>query len=368
MEPKHDRIAAVRQHRGLPFHVIKRINIPVWKKIAIYAAAVVLGLLLSGLVCALFAGQNLFDFFPSLLRGAFGTERKIWQTMLDMALLLGTSMALIPAFKMKFWNLGGNGQILIACLCAYTSSYFLGGKIPDGLLTLLMFAVSVAAGIVWAVIPAIFKTFFNTNETLFTLMMNYIAAGIVLFCQACWVKSGSGQFPVLTRGILPKLYNDTLLTVIVFVLLTVFMFVYLKYSKHGYEISVVGESINTAKYVGINVRTVIIRTMILSGAIAGLVGFFLIARTGPGLSDNTANNMGFTAIMTSWLAGFNPLAMFLTCFFISFITKGMGQVRQDFHLTNDSVASIVVGLIYFCVIACSFFVNYKIVFRRKEEK
>ncbi len=356
------------QRRGLPFHVVKRVNLPLWQKILIYAIAIVAGLLLSGIICALFAKQNVFSYFGSLFKGAFGSERKVWQLLLDTALLLGTSMALIPAFKMKFWNLGGNGQILVSCLSSYTLSYFLGGKLPDGLLILLMFVVSILSGIVWALIPAIFKTLFNTNETLFTLMMNYIAVGLVLFCRASWIKSGSAQFPVLKHGLLPKVYNDVLLTVLVFVILTVIMYVYLRYSKHGYEISVVGESVTTAKYIGINVRSVILRTMVLSGAIAGLVGFFLVARTGPGISDNTANNMGFTAIMTSWLGGFNPLMISVTCFFISFLTKGMGQVRQDFQLTNDSVASVVVGLIYFCVIACAFFVNYKVVFRKKEEE
>lgn len=365
MEPKTNES---KKRFDLPFHVVKRVNIPVWKKILVYAIAIVGGLLLSSLLCAAFAGKSPFHFFSALIKGAFGTERKIWLLLLDAALLLGTSMALIPAFKMKFWNLGGNGQILVGCLSAYSCSYWLGGKIPEWALVLLMFVTSLLAGIIWALIPAIFKAFFNTNETLFTLMMNYIAVGIVLYCRARWIKSGSAQFPRLDHGILPKIYNDMLPTIIIFVLLTLFMFVYLKYSKHGYEIAVVGESVNTAKYVGINVRQVIIRTMILSGAIAGLVGFFLIARTGPGISDDTANNMGFTAIMTAWLAAFDPLVMFLTCFFISFITRGMSQVQQDFGLTNNSIGSIVIGLVYFFVIACAFFVNYKIVFRKKEDK
>ena len=363
-----DSVFLILQENPLHPHIVKRVNIPIWKKILIYAAAIVGGLLLSSLICSAFADGTPLDFFACLFKGAFGSERKIWLLLLDAALLLGASMALIPAFKMKFWNLGGNGQMLVSCLCAYSISFFLGDKIPEWILILLMFAASILSGIIWAVIPALFKAFFNTNETLFTLMMNYIAAGIVLFCRASWITSGSAQFPTLTRGLLPVIYNNMLPTVVVFVLLTLCMFIYLKYSKHGYEISVVGESVNTAKYVGIDVKKVIVRTMVLSGAIAGLVGFFLIARTGPGLSSDTPNNMGFTAIMTSWLAAFNPLMLFLSCFFIAFITRGMSQVQQGFSLTDNSIVSIVVGLIYFCVIACSFFINYKIVFRKKEGK
>ena len=380
MEPKVEQTnepVAVKPKKRLelPFHIVKRSNIVLWKKILIYAAALLGSLLLSALICVAFGAKNagsskgVGDFFKFLFNGAFGTERKTWLLLLETALLLGSSMALIPAFKMKFWNLGGNGQILMGCLCAYACSYWLGGKMPDGLLLLFMFVTAVAAGIVWALIPAVFKAFFDTNETLFTLMMNYIAVGIVLYFRAAWIKSGSGQYPTLTAGILPALDKyKALLTVIVFFAFTLFMFVYLRYSKHGYEISVVGESVNTAKYIGINVKAVIIRTMILSGAIAGVVGFFLIARTGAGLSDNSPNNMGFTAIMTSWLASFNPLLMFLSCFFIAFINKGMVQVSTGFKFTNNSIANIVVGLIYFSVIACSFFINYKIVPRDNSGK
>lgn len=376
MEPKTEQTlpteekAPAKKRLELPFHIVKRSNIPLWKKALIYAAALIGSLLLSALICVAFStknadvNKNVGDFFGYLFNGAFGTERKTWLLLLETALLLGASLALIPAFKMKFWNLGGNGQILMGCLCSYACSYWLGGKMPDWLLLIFMFVTAVAAGIVWALIPAIFKAIFNTNETLFTLMMNYIAVGIVLYFRAAWIKNGSGQYPTLKAGILPSLDKyKALLTVIVFVVLTLLMFVYLRYSKHGYEISVVGESVNTAKYVGINVKAVIIRTMILSGAIAGLVGFFLIARTGAGLSDNSPNNMGFTAIMTSWLAAFNPLLMFLTCFFIAFINKGMIQVSTGFKFTNNSISNIVIGLIYFFVIACSFFINYKIVRR-----
>ena len=141
------------------------------------------------------------------------------------------------------------------------------------------------------------------------------------------------------------------------------MFAYLKYSKQGYEISVVGESNNTAKYVGINVRRVIIRTMIISGAIAGLVGVFIAGAIDHTVSTTSASNMGFTAIMTAWLAAFNPLIMIASCTLIIFVSKGMTQVRKDFKFTNDAISNIVIAIIYFAVIAVSFFMTYKIVFR-----
>jgi simple sugar transport system permease protein len=150
--------------------------------------------------------------------------------------------------------------------------------------------------------------------------------------------------------------------------LAILMFVYLKYTKHGYEIAVVGDSPNTAKYIGIDVKRVIIRTMLISGALAGIVGLFLAGGIHHTISTASANNMGFTAIMATWLAAFNPLVMMGTCLFIIFISRGMVQVRGDFGFTNDSIANIVVGLVYFCVIACSFFITYRVVFRKADAK
>ena len=348
--------------------IVKRDNIKVKNIILIYSIAIIGGLLLSGFISMLFSDKGLFDFFQSLFERAFGSERKYWLLLQDTTLLLGASMALLPAFKMKFWNLGGNGQILVGCLSAIACMYYLGGKVNDGIIILLMFFSSIFAGALWALIPAFFKAKFNTNESLFTLMMNYIAQGLVSLLITIWVKSGSGVLDPIQYGNIPDIGNKYLLPIILFLLITIIMHIYLRYSKHGYEISVVGESINTAKYVGIKVDKVIIRTMILSGAIAGLVGFVLAGSINHTINTSSANNMGFTGIMATWLASFNPLFIILTSFFITFISKGMTQVRKTFMFTNDSISNIVVGVVYFAVIICSFFINYKLVFRKKEKE
>lgn len=352
-----------------PFlRVVKRDNIKLRSSILIYAIAIVVGLFLSGFISMMFSQKDLGDFFRSLFDGAIGSERKLWLLLQDTSLLLGVSMALLPAFKMKFWNLGGNGQVLIGCLAAIACMFYLGGKVDDSLIILIMLIASVAAGAIWAVIPAIFKARFNTNESLFTLMMNYIAQGLVSVCITVWVKSGSGVLVPIQYGNIPDIGNKYLLPIILFTLITVFMYIYLRSSKHGYEISVVGESINTAKYVGIRVDRVIVRTMLVSGAIAGLVGFILAGSINHTVSITSANNMGFTGIMATWLASFNPLMIIATSFFITFISKGMVEVRKTFMFTNDSISNIVVGILYFAVIICSFFINYKLVFRKKEKE
>lgn len=345
------------------FHIVKRDNLSTKKKALFYAGAIFIGLLLGSIICSLFSSGNPFQFFASLFLGALGTSRRIWLLLQGTALLLGVSLALAPAFKMKFWNLGGNGQILMGCLSYVGVMFYLGGKLPDFLVMLLGLIAGVAAGAIWALIPAIFKAFFGTNESLFTLMMNYIASGIVATFITIWVKTGSGVLTPIEKGNLPDIANKYLLTILVFFLLSAAMYGYLKYSKQGYEISVVGESNNTAKYIGINVRRVIIRTMIISGAVAGLVGAFIGGAIDHTVSTTSASNMGFTAIMTAWLAAFNPLVMIASCLFITFVSKGMTQVRKDFKFTNDAISNIVIGIIYFSVIAVTFFLSYKIVFR-----
>lgn len=349
--------------------LVRRDALSAKKIVLIYAIAIVVSLLLSAIICSLFSSKSPLAFFVSLFNGALGSSRRIWLLLQDTALLLGVAVALVPAFKMKFWNLGGNGQILVGCLAAISCMFYFGGKLPGPVLILLMTVASIVAGAIWGVLPAIFKAYFDTNESLFTLMLNYIATGLVSMFITIWVKSGSGVLEPLKSGNFPELFGSKyLLTVLVFFVLAALMYVYLNYTKHGYEIAVVGDSPNTAKYIGIDVKRVIIRTMIMSGALAGIVGLFLAGGIHHTISTASANNMGFTAIMATWLASFNPLVMMGTCFFIIFISRGMVEVRGNFGFTNDSIANIVIGLVYFCVIACSFFITYRVVFRKAGTK
>lgn len=348
------------------FHIVKRSGLTTKQAVLIRVYAVLAGLLLCGIICTAIFKVNPFSVYFELFMGAFGTTDRIWYLVRDTALLLGVGLALIPAFKMKFWNLGGNGQVLMGCLASVACMHYLGGKIPDILVNILMIITSIAAGALWAVIPAIFKANFKTNESLFTLMMNYIAAGIVLFCIDSWVKTGSGVLVPIKEGNLITIGNDHVLTILVVAILTAFMYVYLKFTKHGYELTVVGESENTARYVGINVKKVIIRTLVFSGAICGIIGLLLGGSINHTVTSESAANRGFTGIMVAWLAKFDPLMMIVTAFGITFLSRGMGQVQSAFGITNAAVSDIIIGLIYFCVIGCEFFINYRIIFRGKK--
>lgn len=271
-------------------HIAKRKEMPLLQSMAIRGLSVVLALVICGVITTILTGLNPIDVYVTFFSGAFGSARKIWILLQEIAILLCVSLALAPAFKMKFWNLGGEGQVLMGALATAACMILLGDKIPNALLIACMVVSSIVAGAVWGLIPALFKAKWNTNETLFTLMMNYVAAQLVAYFIIVWeVPKGSGKIGIINQsteaGWLPQIGDyKYLLNIILVAIITVLMYVYLKYTKHGYEISVVGESTNTARYVGIDVPKVIIRTMLLSGAICGFAGLLLVGGTDHTLS------------------------------------------------------------------------------------
>ncbi len=355
------------------FHIVKRDSIPKLNSWMIRIGAILLALVFCGIITMVLTGENPLKVYATMFEGSFGSSRKIWKLFQNLAMLLCVSLALTPAFKMRFWNIGGEGQVLIGGLATTACMILLGDKVPNGLLIIIMIVASVLAGAVWALIPAVFKAKFNTNETLFTLMMNYVGIQLVsYFCMYWENPKGAGKIGIINRateaGWLPTIGNQNyLLNIIVVAVITVAMYIYLKYSKHGYEIAVVGESENTARYIGINVNKVILRTMALSGAVCGIAGLLLVGGTDHTISTSTADGRGFTAIMVSWLAKFNPIYMILTSFLLVFLEAGADQISMIFGL-NQSFSEIITGIILFFIIGSEFFINYQLKFRSKEVK
>lgn len=358
-----------KQNNAPLFHIVKRGALPWYQAWGIRAAAIVLALLFCALVTSLTTGENPLQVYSTMIYGAVGTPRKIWILGQNIALLLCVSLAVTPAFRMRFWNIGGEGQVLAGALAAAACMICLSDKLPNGALIAVMAVSSIAAGAIWGLIPAIFKAKWNTNETLFTLMMNYVATQLVAYFVIIWESpKGSGKVGIINQatelGWLPQIGNyKYLLNIIIVAVLTVGMYIYLNYSKHGYEIAVVGESERTARYVGIKVEKVIVRTMLLSGAICGIAGLLLVGGTDHTISTTIAGGRGFTAVMVSWLAKFNPIFMILTSFLLVFLDRGAGEISTTFGL-NHSFADILTGIILFFIIGSEFFITYKISFRR----
>jgi len=350
--------------RGSLFHIAKRKELPGWKAWGIRAVSLILALIVCAVVTTLLTGLNPLSVFSTMIDGAFGTSRRIWILMQNVAILLCISLAVTPAFRMRFWNIGAEGQVLISGLAA-ASCMILFPNLPNWLLILIMCAASIAAGAVWAMIPAFFKAKWNTNETLFTLMMNYVAMQLVSYFVIVWeVPKGSGKIGIINQnteaGWLPVIGGQKyLLTIIVVLVLTVFMFIYLNYTKHGYELTVVGESERTARYLHIKTGRVIVRTLMLSGAVCGVAGLLLVGGTDHTITSTIADGRGFTAVMVSWLAKFDPAGMIFASLLIVFLSRGANEISTIFGL-NHAFGDILTGIILFFIIGSEFFINYQI--------
>lgn len=356
-----------------PFvRMTKRDTISRGKAWSIRLIAVLLSLAVAAIVIVAITKQNPIQVYLGIIDGAVGTNRRVWVTIRETVVLLCIAVGLTPAFKMRFWNIGAEGQILMGGIATAALMIYAGDAMPNGLLLVVIFIASALAGMIWGVIPAIFKAHFNTNETLFTLMLNYVAMQLVTFCIVFWENpAGSNTVGVIgaagQKGWFPTVFGTTYgLNVILVAVLTIGVHIYMKYSKHGYEITVVGESQNTARYAGIDVKKVIIRTMMISGAICGFAGALIVSGASHTISTSTAGGRGFTAIIVAWMSKFNPFAMVLVSLFLVFMQQGSIQIASQFGL-NENASDIITGILLFFLIGCEFFINYRLEFRKNHK-
>ena len=362
-----------KTHREPLLRIAKRDGIARPKTWAIRIIAVLLSLVVSGIFIFAVTKLNPFQVYEGIFDGAFGTPRRSWVTARDAMMLLCIGVGLAPAFKMRFWNIGAEGQILIGGIVTAGFMRAFGGDISTPLLLVIMAVVSLLAGAAWGMVPATFKAVWNTNETLFTLMMNYIATQLAAFFIIVWeVPKGAGKIGIINQGTeagwLPVVGGQKyLLVILVVAVLTVFMYIYLNYSKHGYEIAVVGESQRTASYAGIKVERVIVRTMVLSGAVCGLMGLLLTAGTDHTLTTTIVGGRGFTAVMVSWMAKFNPIIMIFTSLLLVVLGRGASEISSTFGL-NQSFSDILTGIILFFIIGSEFFITYRVSLRKGGKK
>lgn len=348
----------------------ERNGMKIGKKWMIRMISIVVALLL-GAVLFISLGYNPISIYSAMFQGSLGGTLAIQQTIKIAIPLLGASLAIAPAFRMKFWNIGVEGQITMGAIFSTFFALTFYDVWPSWLLLIVMCIAGAAGGILWGVIPAVFRAKWGTNETLFTLMMNYIAIGIVKYLQGGpWEKKprGTQQIGLFQDAArMPTVWNVTI-GLFLILLLVFFMFCYLKYTKQGYEIAVVGESESTARYAGIDVGKVIVRTMVVSGAIAGIVGFVLVSGIRYTLSDSVAGGVGFTGITVAWLAQLNSFGMVIISFFLAVLEKGASTINT---VTNnaipESMSDMLTGLILFCMLGSEFFIRYRLIFRGKRK-
>ena len=361
-----------REVREPLIRIAKRPFIKKWKAWMIRGVALLLSLVVCAIVIYALTSLNPLKVYAAMFKGAFGTNKRVWVTIRDIMMMLCIAIGLAPAFKMRFWNIGAEGQVLVGGIVAAGCMIYLGNTLPNGLLLPVMLILAAIAGALWGLVPAVFKARWGANETLFTLMMNYIAIQLTSFFVSKWeTPYGSNSVGIIngtTRaGWFPSIFGQMyVLNVIIVLTLTVLMYLYLRYTKQGYEIAVVGESERTARYAAINVKQVIIRTMAISGAICGVAGFIAVSGASHTISTSTAGGRGFTAIIVAWLSKFNTFVMIAVSALIVFLQKGAIEIASQFDL-NDFVSDMITGIILFFILGSEFFINYRLHFRSKKE-
>ncbi len=346
-----------------PLYITKKMDLAPWKYWLIRGIGILLAFLIAGIVCTILKPGTFGIFFSEMIRGCF--DFSDITTIIDLLVLFSTllmiSLALIPAFKMKFWNIGAEGQILVGCMVSAGIAKFAPSDMPNIVILVLCALGAVVAGVIWSVIPAIFKALFNTNETLFTLMMNYIATLLGSFAVSLWIKGGSHSFGVLKQGTFSEIFGNTgTLTIVFAAIIFAFMFFYIKKSIHGYELTVVGESINTARYIGINVKKVVIRTMIFTGAIMGFIGFLIVCSIETTFNETIVGGKGFTGVLIAWLGHFDPFEVALFSFLAAVMNQGTTTAATAVKMSSDQFSAICTGIFFFVIISCEFFSNYQI--------
>lgn len=365
-----------------PFlRIMKRKDLTPVQSGLFYVLAIVIAIAMGGILVAAM-GANPFAYFKAVFTGCFNNKIYFRNLVEKVIPLLITSLGISFAFKMKFWNIGGNGQFIMGAVSAATVAFLINGSLPQWLTLLVMFVAGALGAGLFGLIPAVLKVRFGTNETLMTLMMNYIAFYFLSYLKNTMFfrkLSDTGEILRPDFKLLPEnawMYQLSLfgvkidLSLIIALLLVVFTAVYFKYTKRGYEVSVVGDSRNTARYAGMNVNKIIMRTMFMSAAIIGVAGMLHVsgAATGHMLTDGITSDVGWTGIIVAWLAKLNSAGIFVASILMGILRQGAAVAENAFQISS-ATSSILEGIILFTILAADFFIRYRVVIGNdKKEK
>ena len=364
----------------MKFHIVKRDHCPLWKKCCLYLAAVLLALILGAALLVSLSVDPIAYYTRMFTMGTIGNKiaYKVWINYLkEFVPLALVSVALSLAFRMRFWNIGGEGQFILGAISAAFVAFKAGPVLPGAVTLLLMCAAAMAAAGLYGLFVAALKVRFGTNETLMTLMLNYVALYVLMFLgetKADWnffldPESARPVFASFAKIVsfpgIPMGEKFTLnICVVLTVLIAALVYVYLKYTKQGYEISVVGDSAGTARYAGMKVNTIVLRTVFLSAALIGLAAAFKVGTAGI-LSTAITDDVGWTGIIVAWLSQLNTIVIFLVSALICVLHYGSTVAAATFSQVDSSFANMLQGVILFLVLAADFYTRFKIVAIKK---
>ncbi len=358
------------------FHIVKRDHCPLWKKCCLYLGAVALALLM-GAAILMFLGVDPIAYYTRMFTmGTIGNKiaYKTFENYLkDFVPLALTSVALSLAFKMRFWNIGGEGQFILGAIAAAFVAFQAGPVLPQPITLVLMCLAAMLAAGLYGVFVAALKVKFGTNETLMTLMLNYVALYILIFigeAKADWnffldpqsVRPVFASFAkIVAFPKIPLVGKFSLNVCVIFTILVgVLIFIYLRYTKHGYEIAVVGDSAGTARYAGMKVNAIVLRTVFLSACLIGLAAAFKVGTAGI-LSTSITDDVGWTGIIVAWLAQLNTVVIFVVSALICVLHYGSTVAAATFSQVDSSFANMLQGIILFLVLAADFYTRFRVV-------
>lgn len=342
---------------------------PAWYPPLVSLGAILLALVLGGIVISL-AGGNPLRSYAHIAKASFGSFGVLSDTIVKATPIILTALACSVAFRMKLWNIGAEGQFIMGAFGA--SAIVLTKVLPleasRWVFIPVMMLAGMIAGALWGFIPGYLKAKFNVNEIISTLMLNYIAVSWVDFwIFAVWTEAGfqmSPKFPPNTW--LPRLadYAKAIpafrgLTTHAGLLIGIFaafiLWLVVFRSRWGYEIRLIGDNPQAAKYAGIDITRNTIWVMMLSGALAGLGGMSEVSgmvhrlQTAP-----IAAGYGFTGIIVAWLAKLNPVVIILVSILFGALILAGREIQPS------GVPKMIQGIILVCLIASDFMLRYRI--------
>lgn len=339
------------------------------RRIVVTVASIVLALVACGFVFLL-SGENPITIYRSMVSGSLGDRYALSETFVKMTPLLLTGLAVAIAFRMQLWNIGAEGQLYLGAVAASAVPLFL---LPDSRGLVMIPAMVIAGaigGAIWGGIPGMLRAWFNANETITTLMLNYVA---ILFTQYLvhgpWRDPQAFGFPGTKAfpeaAALPNYETYRVHLGLIFGLVAALILtVILRRTRFGYELEVIGDNPRAARYAGMHTTRMVIIVLAISGALAGVAGMSEVAGVGHSLQRTISPGYGYTAIIVAWLARLNPLAVILVSFLLSAILVGSDQLQTAIGLPG-SVGPMLQGAILFFLLAGEFLTNFRIRVRRR---
>lgn len=326
----------------------------------------ILAALVVGSIIIWLAGENPFTVYRTMFDGAFGSGYRRSETLVKTIPLLLTGLGVSVAFRMQLWNIGAEGQIYFGAVFATWVALFGLADSPSWVVIPAMMLAGLIGGGLWGAIPGVLRGFLGVNETITSLMLNYVAIGF-----SSWLVHGPWKNPLGfgfpgTETFGPETYLPTWGTTrvhlgLVFGLVAaVILYLVFQRTRWGYEITVAGHSTRVAKYAGMATARNIVVVMIVSGALAGLAGMSEVAGIGHSLQRELSPGYGYTAIIVAWLGRLNPFGIILVAWLLAALVVGGEQIQISMGLSS-SVAAMLQGVILFFLLGGDILTRYRLV-------